>query len=218
MMTPNVQSNGSNDRTLHVVSLFTVLVALDGYVQLQTREALVSLLSATCTVLSLIALKQRVDRTVARISIVVLFLLVVLVRFEALKGFSQSVIVWQNNPALPQASGYKGDIDFTYYYLPTDPREWSYDVEFSATETQIVIIAGYEAKFDAIGTLGGESHCYLLITRGPITDRIDLVASDLVVHNVDSSAKTLEWAAQKVYELKKDYSGCDQKVDLRVGR
>jgi hypothetical protein len=218
MMIPNVQSNGSNNRTLRVLCMFTVVIALDGYVRLQTTESLVSLLSASCTLVSLIVFKPEVDRIVARILIVGLCLLVVFGRSDVLKSFSQPVTGWQNNPLLPQPRGYVGEINSTYDYLPNIAKEWSYDVEFSATETQIVIVAGYEAKFDAIGTLGADSHCYLLITRGPISDKIDLVASSLEVHNVDSSAKTLDWAAQKVHDLKVRYSGCRQEVDLWVGR
>jgi hypothetical protein len=216
-MVPNVQSNTSK-QTAVATMLCIVVVTIDRYVETRSMEAFIAILVALLPAASLIEFKPSVDRVVARTLLVLFFLVYGFVKLDILKDRSQSVIDWQNNPTLPQASGYEGDINSTYYYLPADPNTWSYGVEFTATETQIVLIAGYEAKFEATGRLGTQSHCYLLITRGPISEKIDLVASSLEVHNVDSSAKTLEWAAQKVYELKKDYSGCDQHVDLRVGR
>lgn len=198
--------------------LCIAVAAVDRFIETRSMEAFIAFLLALFPFASLIEFKPRVDRIVARTLLAVFFLVYGFVKLDVLEGFSQSDIVWQHNPALPQASGYTGDVDSTHYYLATEPDEWSYGVEFSATETQIVLIAGYEARFDGLGTLGTESHCYLLITRGPISEKIDMVASDLTVHNVRSNAKTIEWAAQKVYELKKRYSGCDQKVDLWVGR
>jgi hypothetical protein len=82
----------------------------------------------------------------------------------------------------------------------------------------MLIIAGFEANFAEIGQLGGASDCYLLITRGPMNGKIDLLASGLEIHNVRSSARTFEWAAQKVHDLKLSNTACAQDVDLWVGR
>jgi hypothetical protein len=130
-----------------------------------------------------------------------------------------TVLVWQHNPVLPQPRGYRGSVDSSNQDYPgTSKKDWVDGVEFSVTDTQILMIAGFQANLAEIGELGGGSDCYLLITRGPISGRIDLLSSGLEIHNVRSSAETLEWAAQKVQDLKTTYASCAQEVDLWVGR
>jgi len=133
-----------------------------------------------------------------------------------------AALIWKHNPVLPQPPGYyPGAINRTKHDYPyTSQNSWYYGVEFSVTETQILLIEGFEANFaeSKIGALGGGSNCYVVITRGPISGKIDLLASGLEIHDVDSSAKALEWAAQKVQELKALHQSCSQEVDLWVGR
>jgi hypothetical protein len=132
---------------------------------------------------------------------------------------AQAPFVWRHNPGLPAPQGYPGAISYTKRDFPgNSDRDWVYGIEISASNAQMLLIAGYAGNLPSIGQMGGASHCFLLITRGPFTSKMDLLSAGVETHELAPNADTLTWAAQKVNDLKAANSSCAQGVDLWVGR
>jgi len=129
-------------------------------------------------------------------------------------------IVWRHNPSLPTSQGYPGAVSYTSRAFPgNSDRDWVYGVEVSVNSRQILLIAGYAGNLPETGSMGGPTHCFLLITRGPFTSKIDLLAAGVEVHEVAPNADTLTWAAEKVNDLKlANPTSCANDVDVWVGR
>lgn len=130
---------------------------------------------------------------------------------------SQSVI-WQLNPALPQPQGFIGWIS------SKDSKDfqsgiWTRDVNVSITENQLLLVFGGLANLPTIGELGTKTSCFVIASRGPLNLSLDLMSARLEVHDVDTTATPLEWAAQKEKVMQEVYPlTCGKGVDIAVGK
>lgn len=128
-------------------------------------------------------------------------------------------ITWIHNPDLPAPAGYPGDLGYTQQNYPG--TSFVRDIPIPVTGDQILIVHGYAAllpEYPDIGVIGGSSHCFLLMTRGPFSSTIDLKTAAVEVHDADLEAITLVWAAQKVEDMKKDFPTCMQEMDIWIGQ
>lgn len=83
----------------------------------------------------------------------------------------------------------------------------------------MLLIFGDLAKLPTIGEIGTETGCFVIASRGPLNLALDLMSADLEVHNVDTTATSLAWAAQKAKDLQEAYpSTCGEGLDIAVGK
>ncbi len=124
---------------------------------------------------------------------------------------------WLHNPTLPSPVGYPGHISYTKQDYPGNSNaDWVYGINLSVSDKQILLVAGYAAFFPPVGNLGGPSHCFLLIGRGPIQSTIDVLAAGIEIHNITQDANVMLWAAQKVKEMREIYPSCASSIDVWV--
>jgi uncharacterized protein YraI len=131
-------------------------------------------------------------------------------------------VTWLNNPELSAPRGLPGDRGcITEDSYPEE--DWVNGISFSITDEQILIVHGSKARLpddvpDA-GIIGRPNNCFLLMTRGPFSSTIDLFEAKLEIHDADSNADTLVWAAQKAHDMRAMYTEtCAQGMDIWVGR
>lgn len=127
-------------------------------------------------------------------------------------------VIWQLNPVLSQPQG------FTGWISSKDPRDfesgvWTQGVNVSIDENQLLLVFGGLAKLPAIGEIGTRTSCFVIASRGPLNLSLDLMSARLEVHNVDATATSLAWAAQKVTVMQEVYpSTCGKGLDIAVGK
>jgi len=125
-------------------------------------------------------------------------------------------INWLHNPSLPSPQSYPGYIRTPISRSLTGNNE---NVEFTVSTDQMLMVFGYSGYLPEIGNVGGETNCFLVITRGPFNSRMNLLSSGLEIHDIGTNANSLVWASQKVADLQKSNPDtCGQRIDLWVGR
>lgn len=125
---------------------------------------------------------------------------------------------WQLNPVLPQPNGFVGWKSL----LTSESLEaplWLLDVSFTVKENELILVFGASAKLSPIGEIGTTHKCFLIASRGPITFSVDLLSALMEIHEVDETATSLAWAAQKYVVLQNTYkSTCGEGIDVAIGK
>ncbi len=127
-------------------------------------------------------------------------------------------INWQHNPILPARQGYVGMVTYTHHDF--GGTSLVSNVPVLVANDQILLVSGYSGHLNvaSVGDVGQNTHCFLLITRGPFNSTMDLLSSSIEIHSVTQEANSLTWTAEKSWAMKTSVPACANGIDVWVGR
>lgn len=126
--------------------------------------------------------------------------------------------MWQLNPALPEPNDFIG-WKSSQAPMNFETGTWTRNQQVTINDNQLVLIYGSIANLSPMGEIGTDTNCFLIASRGPSTFTVDLMSAQIEIYEVEQTANSLVWAAQKAKVLAGIYpSTCGKGVDVVVGK